>query len=101
MALTQDDVRGIATYARIALTPDELPEMTSALNEALELVSPLLAYDLTDVEPTFHPIGGLVNVSRDDIPVPGLTTEEALVNAASTKDGAFRVPAILAREGSV
>ena len=28
MALTQDDVRDIADYARIALTDDELREMT-------------------------------------------------------------------------
>jgi aspartyl-tRNA(Asn)/glutamyl-tRNA(Gln) amidotransferase subunit C len=100
MPLTREDVAGIAEYARIGLTDDELTEMTSYLNDAVDLLDPLLAYDLEDVEPTFHPIGDLVNVVRDDVVVAGLSLEEALANAGSKRGRAFRVPAILSDGGA-
>ena len=57
MALSRDDVAGIADYARIALTGEELDEMTTYMNEAVELLEPIRQYDLEGIEPTFHPIG--------------------------------------------
>ena len=100
MALTRDDVAGIAEYARIGLTDDELSEMTSHLNDAIALLDPILEYDLEGVEPTFHPIGELANVVRDDVAEAGLPLEEALANADSRRDRSFRVPAILAEGGA-
>ena len=38
MALSEDDVRGIADYARIALEGDELTDMTSYLNDAVDML---------------------------------------------------------------
>lgn len=98
MSLSREEVAGIADYARIALTERELDEMCAYLNDAVALLDPLLAYDLEGVEPTFHPLGGLTNVVRADEPVEGLSLEEALANASSYRDGAFRVPAILGDE---
>ncbi len=98
MALSRDDVRGIASYARIALTEDELDEMCAYLNEAIELLAPIRAYDLTGVEPTFYPMGDLANVMASDEPNAfgrALLVEEALQNASSTRERAFRVPSIL------
>ena len=37
----------------------------------------------------------LVNVTRPDTPVPGLTAEAALAGAPAAEDGRFRVPRIL------
>ena len=100
MPLTRDEVAGIAEYARIALTDDELDEMTAYMNDAVALLEPILEYDLEGVEPTFHPIGDLANVVRDDVVVAGLPLEEALANAGSRRDRSFRVPAILADGGA-
>ena len=52
MALSEKDVRGIAGYAKIALTDDELAQMTSYMNDAVQMLEPVLQYDLPDVEPT-------------------------------------------------
>ena len=96
MSLTQQSVRGIADYARIALTDDELVEMTAYMNDALEnVLAPVRAYQLDGVEPVFHPIGDLSNVMRDDVPRPGLPLDVALENAGQTEGRYFRVPAIL------
>ena len=97
MALSEKDVRGIAEYAKIALTDDELTQMTSYLNDAVQMLEPVLQYDLPDVEPTFHPIGSLSNVMGDDLREPerDLPLDVALENAGSARDRYFRVPSIL------
>ena len=100
MPLTKEDVAGIAEYARIALTEAELSDMTTYLNDAIDLLEPILAYDLDSVEPTFHPIGELTNVTREDEVVAGLTLGEALANAASWRERSFLVPQILADGGA-
>lgn len=100
MSLTENQVRGIADYARIALSPEELADMTAYLNDAVEnVLAPIREYDLTGVEPVFHPIGDLSNVMREDVPAPGLPLDEALENAAQTRDRYFRVPSILGNGG--
>ena len=100
MALSEDDVRGIADYARIALTPDELASMTAYMNDTVAILEPILQYDLEGVEPTYHPIGDLANVMRDDVEHPGLSLDDALMNAGATRDRSFRVPSILGDGGA-
>lgn len=102
MPLTREDVAGIADYARIALTPDELQEMTTYMNEAVALLEPIREYDLDGVEPTFHPIGDLSNVMGADVADTtdrALDIDTALSNAGSARDRYFRVPSILGDDG--
>lgn len=100
MSLSPSEVRGIADYARVALSDDELAEMTSYLNDAIDnVLAPIRAFDLAGVEPVFHPIGDLANVMREDVPAPGLPLDEALANAAQTQGRFFRVPSILGNGG--
>lgn len=93
--LTEKDVRGIATYARIGLTDEEVTEMTVDLNNIIESLKPITEYDLEGVEPTFHPIGNLSNVMREDVEGESFTQEVALVNAPKQQDGSFLIPSIL------
>ena len=99
MALSEKDVRGIAEYAKIALTDDELTQMTYYLNDAVQMLEPVLQYDLPDVKPTFHPIGDLSNVMRDDEVRGSFTQEVALENAPKQEDGSFLIPSILGEGG--
>ena len=101
MALSQEDVRKIADYARIALEGDELEQMTAYMNDAVEMLGPILEYNRDDIEPTFHPIGDLSNVMREDAEDAerALPIEAALLDAASPRERYFRVPSILG-EGS-
>ena len=93
--LTEKDVRGIATYARIGLTDEEVTEMSVDLNNIIESLKPITEYDLEGVEPTFHPIGNLSNVMREDVEGESVTQEVALENAPKQQDGSFLIPAIL------
>ncbi|MBQ9021884.1 MAG: Asp-tRNA(Asn)/Glu-tRNA(Gln) amidotransferase subunit GatC [Eggerthellaceae bacterium] len=93
--VTKADVRRIAEYARIGLTDDELPQMTEDLNSIIDSLKPITEYDLEGVEPTFHPIGDLSNVMREDVEGLSFTQEEALSNAPAKQDGSFLIPSIL------
>lgn len=93
--LTEKDVRDIATYTRIGLTDEELPQMTEDLNNIIDMLKPITEYDLEGVEPTFHPIGSLSNVMREDVEVQGFSQEKALENAPAQQDGYFLIPSIL------
>ena len=97
--LTERDVRGIAEYTRIGLTDDEVAQMTADLNAIVDSLKPITEYDLEGVEPTFHPIGSLSNVMREDVERPGFSQEEALENAPRQQDGSFLIPSILGDGG--
>lgn len=97
--LTERDVRGIAEYARIGLTDEEVGQMTVDLNNIIESLKPITEYDLEGVEPTFHPIGSLSNVMREDVETESFTQDVALSNAPKQQDGCFLIPAILGEGG--
>lgn len=97
--LSEHDVRDIAEYVRIGLTDDEVEQMTVDLNAIIDSLRPITEYELDGVEPTFHPIGTLSNVMREDVVVPGFSQDVALENAAKTQDGSFLIPSILGEGG--
>ena len=97
--LAEDDVRGMAAYARIGLDDHELAQMTVDLNSIIDTLKPITEFDLEGVEPTFHPIGSLSNVMREDVEQPSFTQDEALANAPRRQDGSFLIPSILGEGG--
>lgn len=97
--LTREDVRNIAEYTRIGMTDDEVAAMTVDLNNIIDSLAPITEYDLDGVTPTFHPIGGLVNVTCDDEELSSFTQKEALENAPKQQDGCFLIPSILGEGG--
>ena len=99
MALSESDVRGIAEYVRIGLSDEEVTQMTRDLNSIIETLKPITELDLEGVEPTFHPIGDLSNVMREDVIGKPFPREVALVNADTVQDGCFEIPSILGEGG--
>ena len=97
--VTERDVRDIAEYTRIRLDDDEVAQMTVDLNSIIDSLKPITEYDLEGVEPTFHPIGSLSNVMREDVEGKSFTHEEALSNAPAQQDGCFLIPSILGEGG--
>jgi aspartyl-tRNA(Asn)/glutamyl-tRNA(Gln) amidotransferase subunit C len=92
MPITRDEVVHVAKLARLELTEDELERFAGQLNAILEAVGKVSELDLSDVEPTLHPLE-LSNVCAEDEPRPSLSVEEALANAPDRENDAFRVPA--------
>ena len=97
--LSERDVANIAQYVRIGLSDNELPQMTRDLNAIIDSLAPITEYDLEGVIPTFHPIGSLSNVMREDTQTQSFTQAEALENAPKKQDGNFLIPSILGEGG--
>jgi aspartyl-tRNA(Asn)/glutamyl-tRNA(Gln) amidotransferase subunit C len=93
MAISRADVLHVAKLARLEIPEDEIEKVQSELSAILEAVGKVSELDLSDVEPTSHPLD-VVNVWGDDEPRPSLPREDALANAPDPAEGAFRVPAV-------
>jgi aspartyl-tRNA(Asn)/glutamyl-tRNA(Gln) amidotransferase subunit C len=91
VAITKDEVLHVARLARLELTDEEVERFTEQLSAILEAVAKVSELDLSDVEPTAHPLD-LVNVWAADEPRPSLAQEEALANASDREAGFFKVP---------
>ena len=92
--ISRADVEHVAKLARLALTSDEVDDLTVQLGVILEHAASVSALDLSDVPPTAHPLP-LVNVLRDDVPRPGIDRAEVLASAPAAEANRFRVPRIL------
>ncbi|HEY7561799.1 MAG TPA: Asp-tRNA(Asn)/Glu-tRNA(Gln) amidotransferase subunit GatC [Gaiellaceae bacterium] len=93
MAITREDVLHVAGLARLEIPEGEVEAVREQLGAILEAVGKVSELDLSDVEPTSHPLD-LVNRWAEDAPRPSLPREEALRNAPDPEDGSFRVPAV-------
>ena len=91
MAISDDEVRHVASLARLGLTDEQVATLGADLNDILVQIDRISALDLTGVEPTAHAVA-VTNVTRDDEIRPCLSREEALLNAPDQQDGAFLIP---------
>jgi aspartyl-tRNA(Asn)/glutamyl-tRNA(Gln) amidotransferase subunit C len=92
MSISREDVVHVARLARLDLSDEELDRFAGQLEAILEAVGKVSELDLSEVEPTLHPLA-LSNVWAEDEPRGTLSVEEALANAPYREDDAFRVPA--------
>ena len=92
--ITTEQVRYVASLARLDLAPGEEGLLTGQLNAILTYMDQLGEVDTTGIEPTSHVLP-LTNVMRDDVVRECLTTAEALANAPVADQGHFAVPKIL------
>ncbi|MGB5111335.1 MAG: Asp-tRNA(Asn)/Glu-tRNA(Gln) amidotransferase subunit GatC [Mycobacterium sp.] len=92
--ISRDEVAHLARLARLALTDGELDSFAGQLDAILAHVGQIQSVDVIGVEATDNPLK-VLNVTRPDTVVPGLTQDEALAAAPRAEDGRFAVPRIL------
>ena len=91
MAITRDEVLHVARLARLELTDDEIDKFTEQLSAILEAVAKVSELDLSDVEPTAHPLD-LVNVWADDEPSAVASRRRGARERPDRHGGFFKVP---------
>ena len=94
MSLSEHDVRHVAMLARLALTDDEVEAMRDDLNSILGHIDEIQRLDLASVPPMAHAIA-VTNVTREDVVVPPLPQDVAVMNAPQSEGGAFVIPQIV------
>ncbi len=68
--------------------------MVADLSKILAYIEKLNELDISGIEPTSHVLD-LVNVMREDKPIPSIASDEALSNAPDRADDFYRVPRII------
>lgn len=91
--ISREEVEHVAQLARLHFDDDELTHLQSELSQIIDYVQQISELDLSGLQPTSHAIA-LKNVLRPDVPVPGLSNEEAVNNAPQVERGQFVVPRI-------
>lgn len=89
-----EEVRKVASLARLSLTEEELTTYGQQLTQILGYIAVLDEVDTADAAPMPHAID-LQNVFRDDEVKPSLDRTQALANAPRTDGQFFQVPQIL------
>ena len=96
MALTLEQVRHVASLARLALSPDEERQYAEQLSAILNAVAELSEVDTEGVEPTTSAsFADGAGALREDVVLPSLGVEQALKNAPAKTGTAFAVPKVI------
>lgn len=88
------DVAYVAHLARLQLTDDEIALFQGQMEQIVHYVEKIGVLDVTDVAPLAHTVVE-ANMWREDVPRPGITHEQAMVNAPEQREGLFAVPKIV------
>ena len=94
MKLGNDDVRAIASEARLSLTDSELAGAVRYINNFLEMVDRFKELDLKDVEPFCFAEANECPL-REDIPEEFCETCEILAERPDRAGSFFQVPRIM------
>ena len=94
MRITKEEVRHVATLARLKLTDTEQDELVEHFDKILTYVDKLSELDTDGVEPTAHAIEVSAPL-REDRVTNRAETAALLANAPSRKTDFFRVPKII------
>lgn len=94
MSLTREEVKKVATLARLRMTDEQLDKMAPELNNILGFIEQLAEVNTDNVEP-------LANVARSTLPLradvvnDGNCPEKVLANAPEAIEGYFAVPKVV------
>jgi len=94
MALTHEELLGVATLARLRLTPTEEEQLANQLDKILQYMAKLSQVDTKDIEPFIHTVDP-ANSLREDRVTNQPNAEGILANAPARKETFFQVPKIL------
>lgn len=93
--IDRKQVAHVAELARISVPETELDRLSVEMAAIVRYVEQIRTLNLDGVPALSHG-GDARDVFREDVPVPGLTREQALANAPDRTPEHFRVPRVIA-----
>ena len=94
MTITPEEIKRVATLARLSFSPDEEELLTQQLDRILRYVEKLGELDTDRVEPLAHVID-VVNAFREDRTANQPDPDALLANAPAREKNFFKVPKII------
>jgi aspartyl-tRNA(Asn)/glutamyl-tRNA(Gln) amidotransferase subunit C len=94
MKITKEEVKGVATLARLELSPEEEDLLTHQLDKIFQYMEKLDQLDTTTVEPLTQ-VGEITNAFREDRVVNRPATDALLSNAPARQQNFIKVPKII------
>jgi aspartyl-tRNA(Asn)/glutamyl-tRNA(Gln) amidotransferase subunit C len=94
VSLTPEQVRKVATLARLQVDDDQVDAYARELSNILDLVETLEAADTASVEPMAHPLD-LTARLRDDAVTEGDEREVFQAIAPAVESGVYLVPKVI------
>ncbi|HEX4927398.1 MAG TPA: Asp-tRNA(Asn)/Glu-tRNA(Gln) amidotransferase subunit GatC [Burkholderiales bacterium] len=98
MSLSADEVARIARLARIAIAPEESPEVLSRLNRVLALVEEMRAVDTAGIEPMAHALEAYLPAGQrlraDEVSEPDRRALYQSI-APAVEEGLYLVPKVI------
>lgn len=94
MELTHEEVKHIATLARLGLSEEEIDKFKAQLSDILQNFEILKQIDTSSLAPTAQSIE-LSNVFREDVARPSYSEQDVLANAPQQESNFFKVKAVL------
>lgn len=94
MSLDKDQVRHIATLARLNLTDDEYAESVAKLSKIVDFVDQLSQADTEGVAPMAHPLDAVQRL-RPDAVTETDDRDRFQENAPSVSGGLYLVPKVI------
>lgn len=94
MKITKEEVKGVATLARLKLSPEEEDLLTHQLDKIFQYMEKLDQLDTTTVEPLTQ-VGEITNAFREDRVVNRPATDALLSNAPARQQNFIKVPKII------
>jgi len=94
VSLSKDQVKHIATLARLKLTEEEYAESVRKLSKIVEFVDQLSQADTRDVVPMAHPLDAAQRL-RPDAVTETNERDHLQQNASAVSDGLYLVPKVI------
>ena len=94
MSISVEDVKYVASLARLRFEEDEEQQLAEEMNAILDYMATLDELDTNGVPPMTHVLE-LHDVYRADVAQQRISHEEALRNAPEADDAYFRVPKVI------
>lgn len=92
--LEREDVLKLAKLSRLSVSEEEIPGLVKHLDGMLAHMESLRSLDLSAVEPMTGIEDGVMEL-REDVPVQGLSSEEAFRNAPEMEAEHFVIPKVI------
>ncbi len=94
MSLSKEQVKDIATLARLQLEEDQFDDVVAKLSSIVEFVDQLQQVPTDDVLPMAHPLNQVQRL-RPDVVTEGNELDAIHSNAPAISDGFYLVPKVI------